>query len=67
MHGRFSTSADQLIDENYFLNYLLIIFGWVGSLWLHVACSSYGEQGLLLVAMHGLLIAVATFVAEHRL
>ena len=31
------------------------------------AFSSCGEQGLLFVAVHGLLIAVASFVAEHRL
>ena len=28
---------------------------------------SSGEQGLLLVAVHGLLVAVASLVAEHRL
>ena len=31
------------------------------------AFSSCGEQGLLFVAVHGLLIAVASFVAEHGL
>ena len=31
------------------------------------AFSSCGEQGLLFVAMRGLLIAVASLVAEHRL
>ena len=31
------------------------------------AFSSCGEQGLLFVAVHGLLIAVASLVAEHRL
>ena len=31
------------------------------------ACSSCGEQGLLFVAVHGLLIAVASLVAEHGL
>ena len=30
------------------------------------AFSSCGERGLLLVAVHGLLIAVASLVAEHR-
>ena len=30
------------------------------------AFSSCGEQGLLFVAMCGLLIAVASLVAEHR-
>ena len=31
------------------------------------AFSSCGEQGVLFVAVHGLLIAVASLVAEHRL
>ena len=31
------------------------------------AFSSCGEQGLLFIAVHGLLIAVASFVAEHGL
>ena len=31
------------------------------------AFSSCGEQGLHLVAVRGLLIAVASLVAEHRL
>ena len=31
------------------------------------AFSSYGEQGLLFVAEHGLLIAVAFLVVERRL
>ena len=29
--------------------------------------SSYGEQGILFVAVRGLPIAVASLVAEHRL
>ena len=31
------------------------------------AFSSWGEQGLLFVAAHGLLIVVASHVLEHRL
>ena len=31
------------------------------------AFSSCGERGLLFVTVHGLLIAVASLVAEHRL
>ena len=31
------------------------------------AFSRCGERGLLFVAVHGLLIAVASLVAEHRL
>ena len=30
------------------------------------AFSSWGERGLLFVAVRGLLIAVASLVAEHR-
>ena len=38
----------------------------VGLHWCAPAFSS-GEQGLLLVAVHGLLLAVASLVVEHRL
>ena len=31
------------------------------------AFSSCGERGLLFVAVHGILIAVASLVAKHRL
>ena len=31
------------------------------------AFSSWGEQGLLFVAVHGLLIAVASLAVEHGL
>ena len=31
------------------------------------AFSSCGERGLLFAAVHGLLVAVASLVAEHRL
>ena len=57
----------------FFLNkfiYLFIyfIFGCVGS---SLLCAGFfsgcSEQGLLFVAVHGLLIAVASLVAEHRL
>ena len=44
------------------------IYFWL--LWVFVAVrpfSSCGEQGLLFVAVHGLPIAVASLVAEHRL
>ena len=47
--------------------YLLFIFGYIGSSLLHAAFSSCGERGLLLVALRGLLIAVASLVAELRL
>ena len=45
---------------------LFYFFGCVGSslLW---AFSSCGEQGLLFIAVHGLLIEVTSLVAEHGL
>ena len=46
----------------FFLN--LFIFGCVGSSLLHAGC---GEQGLLFVAVRGLLTAVASLVVQHRL
>ena len=48
--------------------FLLLLF--LAALGLHCctwAFSSCGERGLLFVAVHGLLIAVASFVAEHGL
>ena len=34
---------------------------------LHTGLLSCGEQGLLCIAVHGLLVAVASLVAEHAL
>ena len=46
----------------------LFSFGCIGSLLLHTGFSLVGvDQGLLFVAVHGLLIVVASLVAEHRL
>ena len=57
------------LKKNFFLNlFILFIYFWLH--WVLVAVqavSSFGEQGLLFVAVHGLLIAVASLVAEHRL
>ena len=52
-----------------FLIYLfyLFIFGCVGSSLLRKGFSSCDEHGLLLVAVRGLLIAVASLVVEHGL
>ena len=47
--------------------FYLFIFGCAGSRCCAQAFSSCGEQGLLFIAVHVLLIAVASFVAEHRL
>ena len=48
----------------YFIYFFLAALGIRCYMW---AFSSYGEQGLLFVVVHGLLIAVASLVAEHRL
>ena len=48
----------------------LFIYLFLAALGLHCctwAFSSCGEPGLLLVAVHGLPIFVASLVAEHRL
>ena len=50
--------------------FFLILFIFLAALGLHCcarAFSSCGEQGLLFVAVHGLLIAVASLVVEHGL
>ena len=41
--------------------------GYVGSSLLCVSFSSCGEQGLLFIAVRGLLIVVASLVVEHGL
>ena len=43
---------------------------WGGACWVFVATWAFfscGERGLLFLAVHGLLIAVASLVAEHGL
>ena len=55
-------------DYVFFLKINLFIYFWL--LWFFVAVrafSSCGERGLLFLAVHGLLIAVASLVAEHGL
>ena len=44
----------------------LFIYGYIGSSLLHMGFSC-GEQGLLFIAVHGLLIVGASLVVEHRL
>ena len=55
----------------FFLNFIhLFIYIFLATLGLCCcaqAFSSCGERGLLFVAVHGLLIVVASLVAEHRL
>ena len=60
--------------ENLFM-YLFLIFIYFFDLFLAALClccyvrafSSCGEQGLLFIVVHGLLIAVASLVEEHGL
>ena len=47
--------------------YLFLIFGCVGLCCCVPASSSCSEQGLLFIAVRGLLIAVASPVVKHRL
>ena len=54
----------------FFKKFYLIYLLFLAVLGLHCcmrAFSSCGEQGLLFVAVRGLLIAVASLVAEHGL
>ena len=48
----------------FFFNLFLAALGLHCCVW---AFSSFGERGLLFVEVHGLLIAVASLVAEHGL
>ena len=60
------THSSVLCFKKIFLNYLFI-FSSLCLRWCLRAFSSYSEPGQLLVATCGLLIAVASLVAEHRL
>ena len=55
----------------YFFNVVSILFVYFWLRWVFAAVrgffSSCGERGRLLVAVRGLLIAVASLVAEHGL
>ena len=64
-----SCISNRLVIYRY-INYLFVcvfIFGCMGSSLLARAFSSCGERGLLFIVVRGLLIAVASPVAEHRL
>ena len=50
-----------------YLLFIYFIFGCVGSSLLCAGFSSCGKWGLLFVAVRGLLIAMASLVAEHGL
>ena len=57
-------------DALFFISIFIIIIVFLAALGLCCcarAFSSCGERGLLFVAVHGLLIAVASLAAEHGL
>ena len=61
-------SGDIVGYAGVYLFFFYFIFGCIGSSLLRAGfVSSCGEQGLLFVAVRGLLIAVASLVADHRL
>ena len=55
------------LDVFSFFNFIYLFLAALGLRCCARAFSSCGERGLLLVAVHGLLIAVASLVAEHGL
>ena len=58
---------NQLRKLLFFLIYLFLFLAALGLRCCAWAFSSCGERGLLFVVVHGLLIAVASLVAEHGL
>ena len=63
-------SSSHFILFIYFLKFIYLIYLFLAALGLRCcaqAFSSCSEQGLLFVAVRGLLIAVASLVAEHGL
>ena len=56
-----------LFLKNKFILFIYLFLATLGLLCCARAFSSCGEQGLLFVAVSGLLIAVASLVAEHGL
>ena len=51
----------------YFIYFIYLFLAALGLRCCARAFSSCGERGLLFVAVHGLLLAVAFLVAEHGL
>ena len=66
----FKSSVKRRVFHFFIFTYYLFIYLFLAALGLRCcmrAFSSCGEQGLLFVAVRGLLIAVASLVAEHGL
>ena len=64
------THSDTILFIYLFIFKIIFIYLFLAALGLCCcmqAFSSCGEQGLLVVAVHGLLVVVASLVVEHRL
>ena len=64
------SNREIMIASFFFLSFFPIYLFILAALGLRCCArtfSSCGEQGLLFIAVRGLLIAVASLVAEHRL
>ena len=55
------------IQQHHFLKFIYLFLAVLGLRCRARASSSCGEQGLLFIAVRGLLVAVASLVAEHGL
>ena len=65
-----SLSSSKSPHASYFFFFNLFIYLFLAALGLRCyvrAFSSCGERGVLFIVVHGLLIAVASLVAEHGL
>ena len=59
--------VERIFFKKYIYLFYLFIFGCVGSSLLREGFSSCDEHGLLLIAVRGLLIVVASLLVEHGL
>ena len=62
-----SNNVSVSVNQDFFFKIYLFIFGFGGSSLLCTDFGGGGAAGLLFLAVFRLLIAVASFVAEHRL
>ena len=63
----FRSLWQSLFLKNIFTDFIYLFLAVLGLCCCTQAFSSCGEWGLLFVAVHGLLIAVASLFAEHGL
>ena len=67
LRDRVEISKFSFFFFNKFIYFIYLFLAVLGLCCWARAFSSCGERGLLSIAVHGLLIAVASLVAEHRL